>query len=242
MSKSKAPRSAPAEGPPRPSPEHVIEMAELVAHEVNNLLNNILLHLAVMDRKSPEGGRAELAVIRQAGTRAGAIINRWQQLAPREVPELGPVDLNRVAGDAVAAWQPPAPGPVVRFEPAPGLSPALAEPRELGRLVHLLLANAAAAAGQGTVTVRTEETPSDLVLAVEDTGPALDPAAQERLFEPFYVARAAETVADAGAPSEVGLALCKKLARRQQGSIAADNRPGGGVRVEVRLRKAAEEG
>jgi signal transduction histidine kinase len=212
-------------------------MAELVAHEVNNLLNNILLHVAIMDRKGLDAARTELTVLREAGTRAGAIINRWQELVPRHTPQLQPLDLNRAVGDVVASWQSAVGGQPVKMEPAPGVPPALAEPADLKRLVRLLLANAAAAGGQGSVTVRTAATSSEVLLIVEDTGPAINPGDLEGLFSPFFVARAAPAVVDPSAPAELGYALAKALAHRLQGSIAVENRPEGGVCVEVRLRR-----
>src|SRR5262249_34666108 len=89
------PPSPSDETPARAELQHAAEMADLVAHEINNLLNNILLHVAVLERKAGEGVRAELNVIYQAGARAGALINRWQQVNPRRPPRLGPLDLNR---------------------------------------------------------------------------------------------------------------------------------------------------
>ena len=234
------PPSPSEEAPSRADLQHAAEMADLVAHEINNLLNNILLHGAVLERKAGEAVRTELNVIRQAGARAGALINRWQQINPRRPPRLGPLDLNRATAEAIASWEKSAAGPrvPVRFEPAAALPPVLADPADLDCLVRLLLANAAAATQQGTITVRTEQRPAEVLLRVEDTGAGIDPAMAERVFEPFAVARPSPAVSDVGPAPELGLALCKKLARRQQGNIQAENRPDGGVVVEVRLRPA----
>jgi signal transduction histidine kinase len=220
--------------------EQVVEMAELVAHEVNNLLNNILLHVAVMDRKGLDAAGAELAVIRQAGTRAGAIINRWQQMAPRRPAELHPVDLNRLVAGAVADWQAQSTGdnpPAIAFEPAPELPPVLANAADLERLMQVLLLRAAAVSEGGTITVRTKAAGSEILLQVEDTGPTLDPALIDRVFEPFFEARLPQRT-EIDPPSVPGLAVCKRLARRQQGTIQAENRPKGGVKVVVHLRQA----
>ena len=227
-----------ADQPPEMRLDQVVELAELVAHEVNNLLNNILLHVAVLDRKGLETVRAELALIRQASVQAGAMINRWQQLAPRRPAELQAVDLNKVVAEVLASIPAPAGGsPAMRFEPAAGLPAVLGHPLDLERLVRLLVVLAAAAADKGFVTVRTLVTPMEVLLYVEDSGPALDPGVQDRLFEPFFTARHSEE-GESDLQSEIGLALCKRLARRQQGSIHAENRTEGGVRVVVHFRPA----
>jgi signal transduction histidine kinase len=222
---------------------HAIEMGEMVAHEINNLLNNILLNAAVMERKVPDGARAELAAIREAGTRAGRLVNRWQQVLPRKPADLRPVDLNEAAAAAVAAWQNEArPGVTARFEPAADLPAVLADPAMLERLTRVLLTNAAASLPSGTITVRTERGPAGVLLLVEDTGPAIEEAMLERVFEPFVVARPTPSVSDVGDQPDLGLAVCKKLARRQQGTIQAENRAEGGVRVVVQLRQAEAPG
>jgi two-component system nitrogen regulation sensor histidine kinase GlnL len=224
----------------REQPPPLIEMAELVAHEINNLLNNVLLHVAVLERrKGLEAARAELAVIRQAGARAGELLNRWQQLTPRPDHPLQAVDLNRSAAAAVAAWQAEAGAHVpVRLELSSDLPAVLADPTDLARLVRLLLVNAAAAVEAGPITLRTEAAPAEVLLHVQDGGPGFDPALRERLFEPFVVARPLSPRAEAVPLHDLGLALCKRLARRQQGSIQAEDRPEGGVRVTIRLRPA----
>jgi signal transduction histidine kinase len=236
-----SPSESPPTSAPLADPEHVVEMAELVAHEVNNLLNNILLHVAVIDRKGLDAARAELAVIRQAGTRAGHIINRWQQMAPRRSAELQPVDLNRLVAGVIAAWKASPAGerfPPVSFDPAAELAPVLANAADLERLVQLLLLNAAAPSQGGTITVRTQAAPAEVLLLVLDTGTSLDPTLIDRLFEPFFVARSSGG-AETDPHTELGLALCKRLVRRQQGTIHAENRPEGGVRVVVHLRQAS---
>jgi signal transduction histidine kinase len=238
------PMSAAGPGGQGPSPADLgqaLEMAELVAHEINNLLNNILLNVAILDRKAPPDLRAELATIRQAGTQAGNLINRWQQITPRAPVQLQPVDFNPAVQAAVQAWTAlvPAANVSVRFEPAPNLAPTLACPPDLERLVHSLLTTAAAAAPGGTIVVRTEHDRASVLLAVEDSGPPFDPNLLDRVFEPFVVARPTPGISDLQPAPDLGLAVCKRLARRQQGTITAANRPDGGVRVAAQFRAAS---
>src|SRR5262249_27771848 len=166
---SKAPRTSPPDVSANPvlpvDLERVVEMAELVAHEVNNLLNNMLLHVAVLDRKGLDAARVELAAIRQAGTRAGAMINRWQQLAPKRPVEWHPVDLIEVVDAVIASWKAIPEGRragPISFEPASELPPVLAHAADLEHLVQLLLLNAAAASARGTITVRTQAAPPEI--------------------------------------------------------------------------------
>jgi signal transduction histidine kinase len=229
----------------RPQPaddvNHAVEMGELVAHEVNNLLNNILLNVAILNHKAPEALGKEAVSIREAATRAGSFINRWQRLTPQP-PPLQPVDLNEIAAAAVTPWkaEQARPGITIHFEPAADLPLVLGNAGELDRLVRLLLANAAAVVKTGTITVRTEKAASGVIFCVQDSGPPIEPALVDQVFEPFFLARPTPGASEVGHQADLGLAVGKRLARRQQGSIQVENRPEGGVRVVVQLRPAED--
>jgi signal transduction histidine kinase len=69
-------------------------------------------------------------------------------------------------------------------------------------------------------------------LIVEDNGIGFDSAQAERIFQPF------ERLHGKSSPYEgtgVGLAICKRIAERHQGSIKAQSSPGHGAKFTVRL-------
>ncbi len=67
-------------------------------------------------------------------------------------------------------------------------------------------------------------------IAVEDTGPGVDDASLRRLFEPLV------TTKEKGVG--LGLALCKRIVERHDGSIEYERREVGGARFVVRLPAA----
>lgn len=69
-------------------------------------------------------------------------------------------------------------------------------------------------------------------LSVEDRGPGVPPALRSRVFEPWYST-------DAERPGGLGLAIARDLVEAAQGTIAIDDRPGGGARIRVRIPAAA---
>ena len=71
-----------------------------------------------------------------------------------------------------------------------------------------------------------------LVFDVLDRGPGIAPAEQAHVFEPFY--RPARAVPDAGSAG-LGLAIARRLAEAQGGSLDYSAREGGGARFTLRL-------
>ena len=60
----------------------VADLTRVVAHEFNNILNNVTLQLAVMEQKNlPPDLRPDLAVIRQAARTAAGMVNQLQQFS-----------------------------------------------------------------------------------------------------------------------------------------------------------------
>ncbi|MFF2745506.1 sensor histidine kinase [Kitasatospora sp. NPDC058048] len=118
----------------------------------------------------------------------------------------------------------------------------------LGRLVGNLVDNAVKhntgeLGARVTVDVATEsrstapdDGPGAVHLTVTNTGPVVDPAVVDRLFEPFYRARPR---LDSAHGHGLGLALVQVVARAHGGTVHATALPAGGLAVHVRLPAAA---
>ena len=70
-------------------------------------------------------------------------------------------------------------------------------------------------------------------LTVEDSGPGLQADELERIFDRFSRGRGSERGSTTGAG--LGLALVAQHVRLMDGTVSAENRPGGGARFVVRL-------
>jgi two-component system sensor histidine kinase TctE len=222
------------------------ELADLVAHEVNNQLNSVVLHLSLLERTLPADARtavqAELHAIRQTIQRAGGMLHRWQQMSSKPDVFLEKLDLHQLLRELPLPEQLPNSGgqPVsVRFQPVADLPCIRGAREDLRQLVSLLLGSAARASpAKGTVTVRTAQERGQVLLIVEDQGPEVAPNMLERVFEPFAAVR--ENL-HRDSPGELWLSLSKILARRQQGTIAAARGAAGGLEITVRLTPANDK-
>jgi signal transduction histidine kinase len=106
------------------------------------------------------------------------------------------------------------------------------DPRLVERLVANLVDNAVKHnVPNGTVTVTTEARDGRAVLTVENTGPAVEPAALDRLFQPFQRLHAERIGTPNG--SGLGLSIVYAIATAHDASITVRSRTGGGLRIEI---------
>ena len=107
------------------------------------------------------------------------------------------------------------------------------DPRRVERIVGNLLDNAKEHAAAAPVEVRVElgRDGSSAVVAVADRGPGIPPDQLRHVFDRFYKADPSRH----GGSSGLGLAIAAEHARLLGGELAATNREGGGLRVELRL-------
>jgi len=102
------------------------------------------------------------------------------------------------------------------------------DPIQLRQVFMNLLANAVdAASPSGEIRVRGGRLDGEVKVEVEDTGPGVDAATARRLFEPLI------TTKEKGIG--LGLALVKRIVERHGGTVAYEERSGGGARFTVRL-------
>ncbi|MFL5249740.1 MAG: ATP-binding protein [Myxococcales bacterium] len=106
--------------------------------------------------------------------------------------------------------------------------------RLLARALDNLLDNARKYGGGPEKPIRVEarREGTEAVLAVSDAGEGIPPEELERIFDPFYRGTSARHRASGFG---LGLALARRVAEAHGGRIHAQNRSGGGARIELRI-------
>ncbi len=139
---------------------------------------------------------------------------------------LEPVDIGRLVTAVVAARIPAASVAIA------GDLPVIdTDPRRLERILGNLLDNAREHAAGTPVDVDVAVSADALVISVADRGPGVPPERMPHIFERFYKADPSRHAGSSG----LGLAIAAEHAELLGGTLDAEARDGGGLRMELRL-------
>ncbi|HEY6222207.1 MAG TPA: ATP-binding protein, partial [Gemmatimonadales bacterium] len=101
--------------------------------------------------------------------------------------------------------------------------------RALARVVLNLATNAVKFADAGVVEIAARPVrAAGLEFAIRDTGPGIDPATLQVLYQPFR--KRAAALRPEFSSSGLGLAICRKLVRAMGSELEVETRPGWGTR------------
>ncbi len=205
-----------------------------VAHEVRNPLASIKLklHLARRADHDHERRAAAFDVIGEEVDRLDRLVERLLTLA-KPASTGSPADLGRLLTYRLDFWRGQAADREVQLAWHPdgdALAATVADGDRVIQIVDNLMTNALEALGPdgGRVTVAVRRpTPTQISVAVIDTGPGVAPDMVDRLFEPFLTTRKDGT--------GLGLFLSAEMARSLGGDLRYEPAPGGGAVFEVLL-------
>ncbi len=216
-------------------------LAASVAHEVNNPLTYMLLHLerlaelvpgAVADPSARQRLADTIAAARDGGERVRIIVRDLLSVArhDHEASSISVTDVVdtslKLAGVALGER-----AEVVRR--TADVSPVIANPGRLSQVFVNLLLNAADAfegpAPDNRIEIEIAEDGDHVVVAVTDNGRGIAEHDLGRVFEPLF------TTKPRGSSTGLGLTICKGIVDELGGAISAASRPGRGTRMEVRL-------
>ena len=205
------------------------EFLATMSHEIRTPLNGILGVAALLlegDGLS-DAMRGDVETIVRSGDALLAIVNDILDLSKIEADRvelrLAPTDAAALTREVITALGTGASrrGIEVRLAAAPDLPALLLDGRHLRQVLFNLVGNAVKFTEQGHVAVSLAHAGDRLRVTVEDTGPGIDPAKVDRLFQPFSQVDGSSTRLHGG--TGLGLAICKRLVELMGGTI--EHRP-----------------
>jgi two-component system sensor histidine kinase VanS len=219
---------------------HVAEQRRFAANASHELRTPLAITQTLLDvaRNDPDGVRGELVErLRSVNARAIDLTEALLLLSRTEQRTFvrEPVDLSLLAEEAAETLLPLAEQHGITIETAGDVTVVPGSPALLLQLTTNLLHNAIVhnLPSGGTVRVHTAPAAGGAVLTVENTGEPLPPQLVATLTEPFQ--RGTERIRSDHAGVGLGLAIVKSIAQAHDGTLTLAARPGGGLRVSVRL-------
>jgi C4-dicarboxylate-specific signal transduction histidine kinase len=169
-----------------------------------------------------EEARSALDRIVTASHRAGEVFDNIRVLFGSADQRQQPIDVNEIVLGALRALRGELDdhGVTTRTELTSGLPLVMGHSGQLQEVLLNLARNAIeamdAVKGNRVLEVRTERDGSDaIIVAVRDTGPGIDPAKSDRVFDPFVTTKAKGM--------GLGLAICRMIIERHSGQLTASS-------------------
>ncbi len=228
------------------------EVARRLAHEIKNPLTPIQLsaerlrhkYLHTMDGPDAESlDRLTRTIVQQVES-LKEMVNAFSRYARTPALHARPVDVNELVSDVAELYRDEDGNEVLRLDLDGPLPVVKVDPGQYRQVLHNLIRNADEAlanrerAGETArsepITVGTrrvmEKGREFVETRVDDQGAGIGNAVLGRLFEPYVSTKPRGT--------GLGLAIVKKIVEEHDGTVAAENRPGGGASLIVRLPSA----
>jgi signal transduction histidine kinase len=212
------------------------QLTASIAHEVNQPLaaivtnaNACLLWLEA-ERLNLEEARLAATRIVRNGHRAGDIVKSVRALTRKSAPEMAPLDVNDVIREVMVIMRTEFRRHGVRVETSlpSDLDFVVGDRVQLQQVVLNLIMNGIEAMADSMqprrrLGIRSANDESGAVLvAVEDSGPGLDQAQADRLFEAFFTTKPEGM--------GMGLSICRSIVDAHGGRLwASPNSPNGAV-------------
>lgn len=221
------------------------EMASGLAHELNQPLSAISTYcqagLRIIDTLADKPDKLVHALEHASiqAQRAGEIIRRMRRFTGKGVVRRKPIDINRVIKNAVSYVETAQKRKGIKLvlDLAEGLPAAIADEIQIEQVILNLLHNAIEAMFSGSENTRilrvsSERTALDtLQVTVNDSGPGLDAAALDSIFDTFFTTKKSGT--------GLGLAISRSIVEAHGGQLWADSTPGAGATFYFTLSVAA---
>lgn len=144
--------------------------------------------------------------------------------------------LDGIARDA--AFEGQAVGVSIDWQPPPGTMRVRGNAAWLASAIENVARNAVRYTASGTsVAFGVREQADGIEVRIRDHGPGVPEAELAKIFEPFH--RVAESRTRDTGGDGIGLAITARVLQAHGGSVTAENAPGGGLLVTMRLPRAA---
>ena len=216
------------------------QLAASIAHEIIQPLTGVLSNgqtcLHWLEDETPDLAKARVAAQRvvQDGQRAADVTRRIRALINKAPARRDGLEINEAILEVIALTH----GEVVKngvsvqTQLAEGLPLIQGDRVQLQQVILNLILNAVEAMsevseGSRELLIGTEKDSSGVLVAVQDSGPGLNPESFDRLFDAFYTTKPGGM--------GMGLSICRSIVEAHGGRVWASRTAGPGATVQFTL-------
>jgi PAS domain S-box-containing protein len=209
-----------------------------IAHEINQPLASVIMNagagLRWLGAEPPnlEEARQALERIRRDGARAGDVISHIRALARKTPVKVEQFDINVAIREMIALTRGEmADTRVTLSTHLAEVAPIRGDRVQLQQVILNLILNAVEAMGDNEprdLLIETRENDGrNILVSVSDSGPGIDPATVDRIFEPFYSTKQGGM--------GIGLSICRSIIEAHEGKIWAEQNKARGSTFQFTL-------
>jgi two-component system, sporulation sensor kinase E len=211
-------------------------LAAGVAHEIGNPLNSLGIHLQLLQRKIndlPKGDRGPLTdhleTAQSEIKRLHSILQEFLHAIRPTTPQRTATNINTLVEETLSTLEAElsSRGIQVELHLAEDLPQLPLDAGQIRQALFNLFKNAyqALTASDGTITVETRYTESEIAITIEDNGSGMPPEIMGALFEPFHSGKKTGT--------GLGLLIVRRIVREHGGEIEVDSEEDRGTRITL---------
>ncbi len=217
------------------------EFVSIVSHELRPPLTNIIGFAQTMQKLKLPKEKTEryLKIIESEGKRLAALIEDFLDISKIEMGSFelhcAEIDIRELIAETVAVIDVPPEITITNVLPAQSC-PLTVDKDRLKQVLVNVLSNAIRYTKPGqAITIRCEDAPDRVMVHIQDQGPGIPAADQDRLFDKFF--RRADDISKKSRGSGLGLYIVKNIIELHHGSVWIDSAPGKGNTFSFSLPK-----
>ena len=210
--------------------EFAASLSHEILHPIATARNNARAGMRFLEMNPPnlDEVREALGCVVRDADRAGDIVGRMRDQIKKAPPRKERFDLNAAIHEVLVLAQSVTyrNRVAVQIRLADGSLPVLGDRVQLQQVLLNLILNAAEAMGsieEGAreLSISSQRDRAGALVAVRDSGPGIDPAHLDRVFDPFYSTKPTGT--------GMGLSICRSIINAHGGRLWAENEQRGAV-------------
>ncbi len=198
---------------------HMGQLSAGIAHELNNPLGVVIMYSNILLEESAEGdpAREDLKLIVEQAARCKKIVAGLLNFARKNQVNHQPANIKKLVDNSLGSIIVPE-KVKIKITDLTTNPEAMLDPEQMLQVLTNLMKNAIdAMPGGGEIEIKLEDTLSDMIITISDTGSGIKEEDRAKIFEPFF------TTKSIGKGTGLGLATAYGVVKMHKGQITAES-------------------